>query len=333
MQWRVMILVLALFGAVPVPATTQTACELTRPIVFAGLDYDSARFANAVARRILQDGYGCRTDEIPGQAIPLLNGLARGDVDIIMEVWTANPAAAWVDAEAAGKVVRLGVNFPDAREAWYVPRYLVEGANAKAAGLSNVVDLPKFKSVFADPEEPGKGRFLNCPAGWQCELINSKKLVAYGLADSFTNFRPGTGEALAAAVESAMKRKRPILFYYWGPTWLIGKYDLVALGEPAFDRTVWDDMLKSANPERATAYPSSDVIIGANKAFAEKAPIVAEFLKRYRTSNALVSEALAYMREAGVEPDAAATHFLSEKPEVWHEWVPADVAVRVKAKL
>ncbi|HET6520436.1 MAG TPA: hypothetical protein VFG47_11570, partial [Geminicoccaceae bacterium] len=33
-------------------------CELDRPVVFSGLDYDSARFHNAVARRIIEAGYG-----------------------------------------------------------------------------------------------------------------------------------------------------------------------------------------------------------------------------------------------------------------------------------
>ncbi|MGV8790420.1 glycine betaine ABC transporter substrate-binding protein, partial [Pseudomonas aeruginosa] len=47
--------------------------------------------------------------------------------------------------------------------------------------------------VFRDPEEPGKGRFYHCPAGWTCELENSEMLKRYGLEETFTNFRPGTG--------------------------------------------------------------------------------------------------------------------------------------------
>ena len=55
-------------------------------------------------------------------------------------------------------------------------------------------------------------------------MVNSKKLVAYGLDDDLHNFR-GSGEALDAAVESAVLQGQPILFYYWGPTWLLGKYE------------------------------------------------------------------------------------------------------------
>lgn len=314
-------------------AEAEARCDIARPIVFAGIDYDSARFHNSLAQRILTDGYGCKTDQIPGQVIPLLTGLARGDVDVVMEVWTANPAQAWLDGRKTGRTVSLGVNFPDAREAWYVPRYLVEGAGAPAPDLRSVRDLPRYAKLFEDPEEPGKGRFLNCPAGWQCEVVNSKKLAAYGLADSFTNFRAGTGEAMAAAIESAVKRKRPILFYYWGPTWLLGKYDFVALEEPPFDPTVWSELMRSDDPTRATAYPSSDVIIGANRAFVEQAPTVAGFLRNYETTSRDVSEALAYMRDHDVQPAEAARWFLETRQAVWTKWVPAEVAARVKARL
>lgn len=318
-----------LAGAAP----AQAACDVDRPIMFAGLDYDSAQFHNALAMYVLRTGYECKVDAIPGQTIPLLNGLARGDIDIVMEVWMANPAQPWVDAEKAGTVVNLGVNFPDAQEAWFVPRYLVEGPRAAAPGLKSVADLPKYKDLFADPEEPGKGRFLNCVAGWQCELVNSKKLHAYGLDGSFTNFRPGSGEAAAAAIDSAVARKQPILFYYWGPTWLIGKHDFVALAEPPFDRKVWATMLAEEAPTAATAYPVSEVVIGANAEFMKSAPDVVAFLINYETTNRIVSTALAQMHQTGASAEEAAKYFLKTREDIWTPWVPADVADRIRATL
>jgi glycine betaine/proline transport system substrate-binding protein len=314
-------------------ASAQEKCDVDRPVVFAGLDYDSARFHNAVAMFILREGYGCKADELPGQTIPLIAGLARGDVDVVMEIWTANPAQPWVDGEKAGKVVSLGVNFPDAQEGWFVPRYVVEGARAPAPHLKTAKDLAKYKSLFADPEEPSKGRFHNCVAGWQCELINTKKLIAYGLDSSFTNFRPGSGEAVTAAVESAIARKQPIVFYYWGPTWLLGKHDLFLLEEPPFDRAVWDAMLAAERPTAATAFPVSEVIVGVNAEFAKAAPTLVAFLTAYETTNKIVSSALAQMRTTGATPEEAAKYFLKTREDVWTPWVPQEVADRVRAKL
>ena len=47
----------------------------------------------------------------------------------------------------------------------------------------------------------------------------------------------------------------------------------------------------------ATAYPMVQVVVGARKDFLEQAPQVHDFLRRYHTTGALVSEALAYMQQ------------------------------------
>jgi glycine betaine/proline transport system substrate-binding protein len=323
------------FAAPALAAKASAKCELSRPVVFAGLDYDSAQFHNAVAKYIFKNGYGCAVDELPGSVIPLLNGLARGDVDIDMEVWKDQVTEAWTKAEARGAVVDLGVNFPDAIQGWFVPRYLVEGENAPAPDLKNVADLGKYKQLFADPEEPGKGRFYNCIAGWQCEIINSKKLAAYGLADDFTNFRPGAPAALDAAIQSAVLREKPIVFYYWGPTWLLGRLgdQIVQLDEPPFNAEVWHALSIEENPTAATAYPTVPVHIGANAQFVQAAPKLADFLKKYETSGQLVSTMLAYMADRNANADQAAIQFLKISPDLWKKWVPADVAERVTDSL
>ncbi|WP_332683125.1 ABC transporter substrate-binding protein [Bosea sp. (in: a-proteobacteria)] len=313
--------------------TDAKACELDRSLKIAGLDYDSAAFHAAVARAIVEKGFGCKVERVPGVVAPLVNGLARGDVDVIMEIWLANPVEAWSRAEAAGKVIPLGTTFPDANEGWYVPRYLVEGADAKARDLKSVTDLKRHKDLFVDREEPGKGRFYNCVAGWVCEGINTKKLSAYGLAEDFTNVRGGSGEALVAAIEASLKRKQPVLFYYWSPSWLVGAYDLVKLEEPAFDPAIWAELKTSDKPARATAYPVSKVVIGANLAFTQSAPQLTSFFRNYGLTSALTSQMLADARAAGISPEEQALRFLKDQPAEWRGWIPPDIAAKVQAGL
>lgn len=314
-------------------ATPILACELDRPLKIAGLDYDSAAFHTAVASAIAEKGFGCKVERVPGAIAPLVNGMGRGDVDVVMEIWMANPVEAWVKQAEAGKVEPLGTTFPDANEGWFVPRYLVAGPDAKAPELKSVEDLKHYKELFADPEEPGKGRFYNCVAGWVCEGINTKKLKVYGLAEDFTNVRGGSGEALVAAIESALKRKRPVVFYYWGPSWLLGAYDLVKLQEPAFDAKIWEALKTSDAPKQATAYPMSRVVIGANVDFVKKAPQLAGFLRKYTTTSDLTSRMLAEAREKGVTPEQQALVFLKTQGDVWKSWLPADVAAKVASSL
>jgi glycine betaine/proline transport system substrate-binding protein len=324
---------LIILGSAPAFAAAAK-CEVDRPVRMAGLDWDSNRFHVEVAKFILRHGYGCESESLPGSTIPLLTGVARGHLDIVMEVWKGQLTEVWEKAEKAGKVRLLGVNFPDAVQGWFVPRYLVEGEDAPAKGLKSVEDLPRYKELFRDPEEPDKGRFYNCKLGWDCETINTKKLAVYGLDPDYTNLRPGSSAALAAAVASAFERKRPVLFYYWTPSWIMAKYDAVKLEEPSYQRGIWQALKDNDDPTRACAYPLINVYTGANTEFTEKAPAIAELLKKYRTSNQMVGDALLYIQQnKGADVDDAALHFLRTRQDVWKAWMPEDAAQRVTAAL
>jgi len=334
-------LALAFVVGTGAPAGAQS-CEVASTIRMAGNDWQSSHFHNAVTQFILEKGYGCKTVSVPGTTQPLLNALARGDVDILMELWRANNVEIWAKMMKSGRVVETGgVSIQGAVQGWFVPRYVVEGntkrgIKATAPGLKNVSDLPRYKALFKDPEEPSKGRFYNCKLGWNCERVNSKKLVAYNLLGDYTNFQPGSGAALSAAIGSAFKRGKPIVFYYWGPTWVLGKYDVVKLREPQYDKAKWDKLDKSKDGKGldATAFPTIKVYVAANKKFAQKVPKVMIFLGKYAMKDDLVNNALVYMRENKDKTGRkAAMEFLKAHPAIWTKWVPDDVAARVKAAL
>jgi ABC-type proline/glycine betaine transport system substrate-binding protein len=281
------------------------------------MDWDSNRFHTAVARFILEKGYGCKTDAIPGSTIPILTALARGDVDIVMEIWRDQVTKPWTDAEKEGKVKAVGVNFPDAVQGWYVPRYVIAGDAARglkpmAPDLRGVADLARYKTLF------------------------TRKLAAYGLTRDYTNFRLGSGAALDAAITSAYEQRKPILFYYWAPTPLAAKLDLVMLEEPAYNEADWVALREAADPAKAkgVAYPKVAVYVGANTKFLAAAPAIADFLAKYRTSERLVSDGLRYMQDKpGAKTADAAVEFLKRHKDAWRAWVAADVFARVDAAL
>ncbi len=108
------------------------------------------------------------------------------------------------------------------------------------------------------------------------------------------------------------------------------------LEEPAFNEATWQALADAKDPKdvkAATAYPVVQVVVGATKAFVDKAPAIHAFLKNYRTTGQQVSEALAFMQETKGTPDDAARNFLKTREDVWGAWVAPAVAARVKAKL
>ena len=335
------LLLLAACGAqtkapAPTPAPAPAAgasgtSKVKQPIMFAELDWDSAQVHNALARFIIEKGYGYQTDAIPGSTIPMMQGLGRGDIHIEMENWENNVKEAWQKLEKEGKVVTVGVNFPDAIQGFFVPTYMIKGDPARGIkpmtpDLKSVSDLNQYWQLFKDPENPVKGRFYDCIAGWACEKINGEKLKAYGLDEHFNRFLPGTGTALATSIAAAYTKGEPWVGYYWGPTWVLGKYDMTQLQEPAWTQECWDTT-------KACAYAVEQVTIAVSKEFSETAPDLMAFLKKYRTSEKMVSQMLAYMQDNKAEAKDAAINFLKTQPDVWTQWVPAEVATKVKAAL
>jgi len=323
----------------PAQATATSAwCAGGKTINFAGLNWESARLLTEVMRYVLEQGYGCKTDALPGNSIAMELALARNDIQVFAEEWIGR-STAWNDAARAGKVVGMGEIIKGAVEGWYVPEYLVlgdakRGIKARAPGLKSVADLPKYKDLFQDDEEPDKGRFLNCPAGWTCQGVNTQKLKAYGLGGSYINFRPGTGPALDAAIASAVQRGRPVLFYYWSPTAMMGRYRFIRLEEPAFSQACWETLTSQNNTKPCgTVNPPNKLQVGVSRVFHDADPVLmALFDKMYMPAD-LLNALLAEREAKKIDPAVLAQQFLKRQPAIWQTWMPAGNAARITASL
>lgn len=317
---------------------SATAEQARQPIHFGDLTWESGSFITALLRLIVENGYGYPTDTLPGSTISLEAALARNDIQVIGEQW-AGRSPGWIKAEAAGKVFALGDTVKNANEGWWVPAYVIEGDAAKgipalAPELRSVSDLARYKDVFRDPETPDKGRFLNSPTGWTSETVNTQKLKAYGLTDSYVNFRTGSGAAQDAEISSAIRRGKPVLFYYWSPTPLMGRAKLIKLEEPPFDEEAWKTLADASNPNpRGTRSLPAHLAIGVSAPLHQSHPELVAFFEKVDLPIDTLNTLLAHMSEKRQPARDAALGFLRDNPEIWKAWLPADVAARVEASL
>ncbi len=300
-----------------------------KTIVLGDSGWDSIKFHNSVISYVAQYGYGLQTKTLSGSSAIVYTALKRGDVDILSETWVDN-IATYKDDVAHKRVIPLGLNFGDNKQGFYVPRYVIEGNPSKglaplAPDLKTVADLARYNQVFADPENPKKGRIYGAIPGWEIDKVMYKKFLYYNLDKSFNYFRPGSEANLSAAFATAIGKNQPIVGYYWEPTWLTGKYDLVLLKDAPY--TV------DGFPEGQTAAPSVQVMIASSPGFPEKFPEFAEFLKRYHTSSALTAEALAYIADNKSSYEDAAKVFLRAHPELVSQWLPPAKADLVEKAL
>jgi glycine betaine/proline transport system substrate-binding protein len=317
--------------------TLLTACssgqgEDKKPTIkLADGTWDSVKFHTAVAQFIIENGYGYETQLIPGSTPAILTGITNGDIDIYMENWTDNIIDQYTEMIESGDVLELSVNFEDNAQGWYVPTYMIEGDPSRniepmAPDLRSVDDLAKYWELFKDPEDPSKGRIYGGIAGWEVDQTLTVKMETFNLNEHFNYFRPGSEAALNTSLVRAYERGEAWVGYNWEPTWVTGKYDLTLLEEPKYTKEGWENGF-------ATAFPSNRCTVNSHKSLPEKAPDITKFLKNYSTNSALISEALAQMEEHEFTIDEVAKWFLQEHEEVWTEWVPEDVVIKVKSSL
>ena len=286
----------------------------TTTIIFGDVSWDSVQVHNRIMAFIIENGLeGYDIDYMAGDTLPIINGVVQGDVDVDMESWHSNFRDVYEKGIASGDMIDLGKNMPDGPQGWWIPRYVVEGPDAVAPGLKSVADLPKYADLFKDPEDPGMGVVYGGVAGWSQLEISQQIFDDNNLGDTFNMGVAGSGSALAGTMVGAYQKKEPWIGYYWAPTAVLGKLDMIRLA--------------------GSEYDPADVNILVNKSMLEKAPDVVEILKKYSTTVDDNNEFLAKMDENDWDTAQAAEWFLRNKEDVWTQWVDADVAEKVKAAL
>ena len=221
----------------------------------------------------------------------------------------------------AGKFTELGINFDDNYQGLYIPAYVAE----KYPDLKNVKDLAKYPELFADPEDPDKGVIYGGIPGWEATEIMQKKINAYGLDEYYNYVVPGSTPALDSVITSAWDKKEPFVAYYWEPTWLMGKYDLVLLEDSPYDAATYKDGIG--------ACPAVTVTIAVSNEFAQSNPEFCDFLSKYHTGSQLISEGLAYMQDNKADHSEAARWLLAQHPELAEEWLTPDQEKTLAASL
>lgn len=333
------ILAVSMAGLWPGLAAAQDApCNAGQTIKLADQTWESATFTTHVISRLLQAAYGCKTEIVPGTPAATESALAQNDLQIIAELWSGRSpiiekAIAQGDVKVVGDTLIGG-----AQQGWYVPDYLVHGDAERgikplAPDLKSWRDLPKYSGLFTDPEDPTKGRFLNCPTGWVCEKTNSRLLELHGLEKDYTNFRAGTGAALDSAISSAYDQGKPILFYYWQPAGLMAKYKFHKIEQDPFNKQCWDTIVSGEGKLCSSDFLVARLSVAVSKPFADANPEILAFFERLKFQPEVLNRMILVMTETRASGDDIAMQFLSQYPQVWRAWLPAQAAARATAAL
>ena len=310
-------------------SSAYAACGKTE---VAEMNWTSGQVVAEILGFVLQAGYDCDATLVSTSTVPAITAMGeKGTPHINPEAWV-NSIAKQVDAGlSAGKFVDAGDIFSDGGlEAFWIPAYMTE----THPNINTAQDLYDNALVFKDPEDPRKGRFYTCPAGWACQIISNNIARGYKLDEKFNLFDPGSGESLKASIAKAYARKEPWVGYYWGPTAVLGKYPMkqIDLGKYDAKGHACNQTEECATPYGGP-YPVSRVakIMVADYAKANKD--IAKFVQKMSIPNDVTNAVLAWKEDNGASANETAGYFMATYPKLWRKWVPKKVASKIQKAL
>tara|TARA_B100000161_G_scaffold33653_1_gene19969 strand:- start:300 stop:1304 length:1005 start_codon:yes stop_codon:yes gene_type:complete len=326
-------LLAVIFAALFLNNIANAACG---KITYANMNWASASLMANVDKIILEKGFGCEVELVPGDTMPSFTSMnEKGAPDVAPELW-ANSVMNPLKKAVSEKRIHIVNKNPISGlgEGWFVNPAVVE-----KHGIKTVQDLLKRPDLFPHPEDKSKGAFVGCPAGWGCQLINNQLFKAFEMeSKGWKLVDPGSAAGLDASMTKANERGENWVGYYWSPTTLIGKYDmrLLDFGVKWGGDDNWHNCLVKSEQECATpkksSWVQSEVYSVATDNFKKTAGSDAmKYMKNRIYPGAVMNSMLVYMDANQAEGEDAAMEFMTKHEKIWSKWVSSSVAKKIKA--
>ncbi len=315
---------------------TASAAAECGDVTIASMNWQSAEVLASLDQFILNEGYGCNAAVISGDTVPTITSMVeRGNPDIAPEGWIDLIPEVVNRGLEEGRIVGAAISISDgAVQGWWIPKYIAD-ANPDIETIDDALQHPE---LFPDPEDASRGAVHNGPAGWGGTVVTAQLYKAYEAEEAgFRLVDTGSSAGLDGSIARAYEREEGWVGYYWSPTALLGRYEMVKLdhGVP-LDEEEWqrcNTVADCPDPQR-NDWPVDTVQTLTTADFAERAgEEVMDYLNKRSWSNATVNALMAWMTDNQATGEDGARHFLQNNEDLWTEWVSPEAAERIRAAL
>ncbi|MDT8410752.1 MAG: glycine betaine ABC transporter substrate-binding protein [Wenzhouxiangellaceae bacterium] len=180
--------------------------------------WSDAEFVTKLAAKVIEQRLGQDVELIQTDIAPQYQGLASGDIDVMLMAWLPGTHEDYMD-KLGDDIVTLGILYGYARLGWVVPTYIPEDQLGSIEDLKNDAVREKLDGTITGID-PGAG----------LTRLSQQVLEDYGLDDYRLQISSGAG--MTAALARAVRRDEWIVVTGWSPHWKFGAYDLRYLEDP-----------------------------------------------------------------------------------------------------
>jgi len=304
-------------------------------VTLADMNWNSATLIANIDRFILEHGFDCDAELVPGDTMPTgTSMIEKNQPDIASEFWSNSLKDALDKGVKEGRIRYAGKSLSQGgEEGFWVPEYMVK----KDPSLATIAGIKANAKLFKHPEDPTKSAMMGCPAGWNCQISSENLFSALELEKSgFELIDPGSGAGLSGSIAKAYNREEAWFGYYWAPTSVLGKYKMVKVDfGTGIDEQHYRTCITQADclTPKPTMYPPSAVDTVVTESFSKRAPEALTYLSKRSFANGQMNSLLAWMEDQQADGEYAAIHFLSEYENIWSEWLTPATVAKIKLAL
>jgi len=310
----------------------QAQCD---DATIATMNWQSADFLAALDAFILEKGYGCKTAVISADTVPAFTSMIeRGQPDIIPEGWVDLVPDIVERGLSENRLVDVGASLADGgQQGLFIPKYIADAHPE----IKTIEEAFNHWQLFSSPENPAKGAIHNTAPGSGGAIVTAQLFKAYkGASRNFDLIDTGSPAGLDGSIARAYERRQPWFGYYWEPTSLLGRYEMVRLSGSPHDAQEWKrcTSVESCPDPKPNDWPRDRVRTLISAQFAARAPqSVMNYLKIRSLDNKTLNNLLAWMSETQATGEDGARYFLRNSKEMWHQWVEPEAANKIEAAL
>ena len=175
-------------------------------ITIAEMDWASAEFMANVDKIILEEGYGCNVELVPGATMTTFASMdTKGVPDVAPELWANAVQTPLAKAESEGRLFMLnGAPITGAGEGWMISTKAMQ-----ENGLTTLDDVLARPDLFPHPEDPSKGGIVTCPSGWGCQIATNQLFKAFDMeAKGWMLIDSGSSAGLDGSIQKQLLEVR-----------------------------------------------------------------------------------------------------------------------------
>jgi len=298
--------------ALPNPATAER-----KNVIIGGLSWSGSVAIEQIMKYVLEEKLNIPTEIITLTPPVLCAGMGKGSVDIYPDMYMPSHQPEYDKYVVERKTMKVVKSYDNCIYGIFMSRKIAE-----KHGIKTIFDLRGKEKMF-DTNGNGIGEMWVGPVVWSASEKYSAAIKGYKL-----DLEPVKVEhwLFLAMLKEAMRKNKPLVFYYWTPEWPFAVYDLVQLEEPAYDPKKY--IYVKGDPEKThitCAHPPAYTYIGVSVKLEKRLPRAWKFFMNWYLPIEEVSKFIADLEDIPGNPKKpapeVAKRWVESHPEILKNWL------------